>query len=114
MSGAKSRDKGNRGENEARHLLEALGFEVQRMRQAGKANSGSDLLAFLGSLNFSVEVKRPKTAPRYFEKALQQARLSGHGKAVPAVMCRGDRKPWTVTMELEDLARLAGLIGDEQ
>lgn len=112
MSGAMSRNKGNRGENEAKGILEHYGFEVQRMRQAGKANSGADLLAFLDAINLSVEVKRPKVAPRFFEKALRQARLSGHGKAIPVVMCRGNHAPWTVTLELSDWLRLLGLKGD--
>ena len=95
---AKSTHKGSRGEMEARQLLRNLGFTVTRRP---RYTAGHDL-TLAGGL-FVVEVKRykvvtPGKVKQWWMQAQRQAQIAD---ALPLLLYRGDRQPWTAVVEVD-------------
>ena len=94
--GAKSRNKGKRGESEVVHILRAIWAEVRR--GAAQARKGSDA-ADVECSPYWIEVKLGK-APG-IHAAMAQAVESTDGRP-PVVFTRRDGETWLVTMRAED------------
>jgi len=101
--GAKSRNKGCRGEVEAAAELQRLfRVEAHRGRQfCGSADSPDVRIAIPG---VHVEVKRVEALRLY--QALEQA-IADAGENVPIVLHRANKKPWVAIVRLDDLPKLA-------
>lgn len=101
-----SKRKGNAGELELLHLLEAQGILCTRNDQrycGGLENP--DIAADLGGWKLHLEVKRTEHLRLY--EALQQAIRDANGKRIPVVISRGNREEWTASMRLEDFIKIA-------
>ena len=96
LMGAKSRNKGKRGESEVVHLLRAIFAAVRR--GAAQSRKGSDAADVEGS-PYWIEVKLGK-APG-IHAAMKQAVESTDGRP-PVVFTRRDGETWLVTMRAED------------
>ncbi len=98
--GAKSRNKGKRGEQEVARLLRAAGYDVARSDQTAGAMrcdvDGPGLPAW-------IEVKRGKLVN--VRAAYRQACNDTDGRE-PMVAWRDDRGEWMGLMKLEPLVRL--------
>lgn len=95
MSG-RSRTKGAVGEREVVHLGQANGFAVTK--RSGMYRPGHDLDWPLLGTERTIEVKR---------HASGQARMYRWLDDVYAVVHRGDRRQWLVTMRLSDAIEVA-------
>lgn len=103
-----SKRKGNAGELELLHLLEAAGLSVQRNDQrfiGGMDNP--DIALQAGGKRYHLEVKRAERFNAY--EAMDQAIIDSNGKAVPVVVHRRNRRPWLVVLRMGDFV---GLIND--
>jgi hypothetical protein len=96
MSGRRSRDKGAGGELEVLHLGQDAGFAVTK--RSRMYQTGHDLDWPLLGVARRVEVKR---------HANGQARLYAWLEPVFAVVHRGDRREWLITMRLRDAIEIA-------
>lgn len=100
-----SKRKGNKGELELLHLLEAAGMDVQRNQQAGIGGKDNpDISLQHGRRRFHLEVKREERFGLY--PAMEQATTDANGHAVPVVVHRRNRKPWVVVLRLGDFLGL--------
>lgn len=100
-----SKRKGNAGELEFLHLLEAQGLTAWRNDQrytGGRDNPDVRLLA--GGRAFHCEVKRAERLTLY--PFMEQAQRDADGRALPLVAYRSNRKPWLVCMPLEGFLSL--------
>lgn len=96
-----SKRKGNLGELELLHLLEAAGLDVQRNQQAGVGGiDNPDIALQHKGRRYHLEVKRKESLSVY--QAMEQAIADANGHAVPLVVHRRNRKPWIVIMRLGD------------
>jgi hypothetical protein len=96
MSGRRSRRKGSAAELEVLHLGQDAGFSVTKHSRMYRA--GHDLDWPLLGIDRRVEIKR---------HAAGQARLYGWLAPVFAVVHRGDRAQWLVTLRLSDALKIA-------
>jgi hypothetical protein len=96
MSGRRSRSKGAGGELEVLHLGQDAGFAVTKRSRMYRA--GPDLDWPLLGADRRIEVKR---------HANGQARLYAWLAPVYAVIHRGDRREWLITMRLRDAIEIA-------
>ena len=100
-----SNAKGKRGERELSAVLRSMGFtEARRGQQFCGANGDADCVGILG---VHIECKRVESLN--LNAAMEQAESDSQGD-VPAVFHRRDRKPWLVTMRLEDMLLFARAI----
>lgn len=100
-----SKRKGNGGELEFLHLLEAQGLTAWRNDQrytGGLDNPDVRLIA--GGKTFHCEVKRTERLTLY--PFIEQAQRDANGRALPLVAYRSNRKPWLVCMPLEGFLSL--------
>ena len=100
-----SKRKGNAGELEALHLLEAAGMDVKRNDQryiGGVENP--DIALYAAGQRFHLEVKRKEKFSLY--EAMDQAIADANGKAVPVVLHRKNRRPWVAILRMGDFIRL--------
>lgn len=111
--GAKSRNKGKRGELEAAAALrEHLGIEARRGRQYQGSDESPDVKHSLHGVH--VEVKRTEFLNLY--KAIDQASDECADGDVPIILHKRnarnqhDNKPWLVIVRLKDLSELAELV----
>lgn len=106
MGGKASRDKGKRGEREARDVMAWLTGRPWR-RGVGQTRRGSDVPDIepeSGDGSLWVEVKVSKRWPA-IGKAMEQAREACGGK-VPMVLSKKDYGEWLVTIAAKDLSVL--------
>ena len=97
-----SRNKGASGERELANLLKSYGYKTWRGQQYSGANGDADVE---GLMDIWIEVKRVEKLN--IDKAMEQAdRDSKTVGIIPAVFHRKNRKPWKVTMYLEDWMKL--------
>lgn len=100
--GKMSRDKGKRGEAEVAHLLKSYGYEAKRGCQY---HGGPDSPDVTGIDGLHIEVKRVERLD--LDAAMEQS-IRDAGEDMPVVMHRRSRKPWKVTLLLDDFMRLWG------
>lgn len=100
----KSQRKGRGGEIELSALLNEAGFETRPGRPLSYG-SEADVVGLPG---VHIEVKR--TERLRLDDAMNQAIRDAErfGDGVPAVFHRRSRRPWLVTMRLDDWLRLYG------
>lgn len=101
-TGKTSRNKGKIGERELAAALRAQGFEARRGQQYSGSETSADVVGLPG---IHIECKRVEKLNIY--DAIEQAqRDAGEGGELPAVFHRRNRKPWLVTMSMDDWFRL--------
>ena len=98
-----SRKKGKRGELELAHALNELGFNTRRTAQYNGKETGS-LADIVGIDGIHAEVKRVERLQ--IDTAYEQAVRDAKDGEIPTVFHRRNRKPWLVTMGLEDWASM--------
>lgn len=100
--GSKSQRKGAAGERELAALLSAAGYECQR----GGSLSFGEIPDVLGLPGIHIEVKRVEklNVGEAIEQAIRDSDRMLDGMA--ALFHRRNRKPWLVTMRLEDWLKL--------
>lgn len=96
-----SRQKGARGERELATELRKYGYETRRGQQYSGANGDADVVGLPG---IHIEVKRVEKLN--IDNAMQQAINDSKEGEIPAVFHRRDRKPWKVTMLIEDWMKM--------
>ena len=96
--GKSQQRKGADGERELAAVLKGFGFNVER----GGSMSFGDVPDLVGLPGVHIEVKRVErlNVGAAMEQAAKDAARFGDG--FPAVFHRRNRKPWLVTMRLED------------
>ena len=102
--GKMSQRKGADGERELAALLSAAGYECQR----GGSLSFGEIPDVLGLPGIHIEVKRVEklNVGEAMEQAIRDSDRMLDG--MPALFHRRNRKPWLVTMRLEDWLKLYG------
>ena len=102
--GKTSQRKGADGERELAALLSAAGYECQR----GGSLSFGEIPDVLGLPGIPIEVKRVEklNVGEAMEQAIRDSDRMLDG--MPALFHRRNRKPWLVTMRLEDWLKLYG------
>lgn len=102
--GRAERERGKRGEREARDVWNRLfGTDVRRSQQFCGASDESDDL--VGQPGVSLEVKRRNRLN--VAEAVEKASDDAAPGRIPVVLHRADHKPWLVTLRLDDLPQLA-------
>lgn len=105
--GRRSLTKGKRGEREAAAEIRRLfGTDAARGRQFSGSPDSPDIRTGIPDVHF--EVKRAESLQIY--PAMEQATRDAGGK-VPIVLHRKNNRPWLAIVPLDDLPRLALLIG---
>jgi hypothetical protein len=100
-----SLNKGKRAEREAAAALgRAFGVECRRSQQYAGGTDSADVVGLDG---VHVEVKHQERM-RLFDWVAQA--VADCGDNVPIVMHRQNRKPWLVTIQLDDVLRFADTI----
>lgn len=102
--GKSSQRKGADGERELAALLSAAGYECQR----GGSLSFGEIPDVLSLPGIHIEVKRVEklNVGEAMEQAIRDSDRMLDG--MPALFHRRNRKPWLVTMRLEDWLKLYG------
>lgn len=96
--GRSSREKGKRGERELASLLRSRGYaDARRGQQFSGKNGDADVT---GLPRIHIESKRVEKLN--IEKAMEQSKADAKPDEIPVVMHRKDRKPWLVTISLDD------------
>ena len=100
--GKSSQRKGAAGERELAAMLSAAGYECQR----GGSLSFGEIPDVLGLPGIHIEVKRVEklNVGEAMEQAIRDSDRMLDG--MPALFHRRNRKPWLVTMRLEDWLKL--------
>ena len=105
MKRINSNRKGKVGERELSAVLRSMGFtEARRGEQYCGANGDADLVGIPG---VHIECKRVENLN--LNVAMEQAESDSRGD-VPAVFHRRDRRPWLVTVRLENMLAFARAI----
>ncbi|MCI6433722.1 MAG: hypothetical protein MR828_02950 [Clostridiales bacterium] len=102
--GKSQQRKGAAGERELAALLSAAGYECQR----GGSLSFGEVPDVLGLPGIHIEVKRVEklNVVEAMEQAIRDSDRMLDG--LPALFHRRNRKPWLVTMRMEDWLKLYG------
>lgn len=102
--GKSSQRKGAAGERELAALLSAAGYECQR----GGSLSFGEIPDVLGLPGIHIEVKRVEklNVGEAMEQAIRDSDRMLDG--MPALFHRRNRKPWLVTMRLQDWLTIYG------
>lgn len=96
-----SRTKGKAGELELARILREHGYQSRRGQQYCGTSGDADVVGLPG---IHIEVKRVESLNYY--KAMEQSRSDARQGEIPIVAHRKNRKPWLVTMDLEDFLEL--------
>lgn len=96
-----SKAKGAAGERELAKVLRGYGYECRRGQQFCGANGDADVVGLDG---LHIECKRVQALN--FDKAYAQAVSDAREGEMPVVMHRKDRKPWMVSLALDDFMKL--------
>lgn len=100
-----SKRKGSAGERELLAILIEAGLLANRNDQTYKGGKDNPDIGFEAmGVKWHVECKR--TEKFRLNDAMEQAERDANGHAVPLVMHRYSRKPWSVTMKLNDFLRM--------
>lgn len=95
-----SKQKGMRTEREAAQLLSELGWPSRRTQQYQGVGSDGDIVIDTAP-GLHIECKSRDRLALY--KWLDQAVRDSMGKRLPVVMCKADRKPWLIMVEVQRL-----------
>jgi hypothetical protein len=96
-----SKQKGKTGELELAHILQDHGYDARRTQQfCGKAGDAD----CVGLPGIHIESKRVEALN--IEKAIDQAISDAKNGDMPTVFHRKNRRPWLVTMLLDDWLKL--------
>ena len=102
--GNKSQRKGATGERELAEILQGYGYDCSR----GGSLSFGKIPDLIGLPGVHIEVKRVEKL-NIMEAMEQSIRDSERMKdGIPAVFHRRNRKPWLVTMRMDDWLKLYG------
>ena len=96
-----SRAKGKRAELALSHKLNELGFSTRRGQQFSGANGDADVVGIEG-----VHIECKNVQKLNIINAYEQAVRDAREGETPMVFHKKDRKPWLVTMSIEDWAAL--------
>lgn len=96
-----SKRKGKDGELELANILKSKGYDCRRTAQyCGNVEDAADLVG----LDF-IHIECKRVEKLNIDEAMEQARRDAKEK-LPAVFHRKNKKPWKVTMGLEDWLKL--------
>ncbi len=96
-----SREKGAAGERELAGILKKYGYDCRRGQQYCGINGDADVIGIPG---LHIECKRVEKLN--IDDALEQSIRDAKDSELPVVMHRKNRKPWKVTLELDDFMKL--------
>lgn len=96
-----SRAKGKRAELELAKLLRGYGFKDARRGQQFSGIEGEDVV---GLPMLHIECKNVQQLN--LREAMAQSERDAKEDQIPVVMHKKDRKPWLVTINLEDFIRM--------
>lgn len=96
-----SRAKGKRAELELAKLLRGYGFKDARRGQQFSGIEGEDVV---GLPMLHIECKNVQQLN--LREAMAQSERDAKEDQIPVVMHKKDRKPWLVTIHLEDFIRM--------
>lgn len=104
MSGKTSQRKGADGERELAAIFQAHGYDCTR----GGSLSFGEVPDLSGLPGIHVECKRVErlNVQEAMEQSIRDSQRMGDG--IPALFHRRNRKPWLVTMRLEDWLNIYG------
>lgn len=92
-----SREKGAAGERELAGILKKYGYYCRRGQQYCGINGDADVIGIPG---LHIECKRVEKLN--IDDALEQSIRDAKDGEMPVVMHRKNRKPWKVTLELDN------------
>lgn len=96
-----SRNKGAAGERELAGLLKKYGYDCRRGQQYCGANGDADVIGIPG---LHIECKRVEKLN--LDDALEQSTKDAKDGEMPVVIHRKNRKPWKVTLDLDNFMKL--------
>lgn len=96
-----SREKGAAGERELAAALRAHGYSARRGQQYCGTSGDADVVGLPG---VHIECKRVERLN--IDAAMEQAARDARPGEIPAVFHRRNRRPWLVTVGLEDFLTL--------
>lgn len=96
-----SREKGAAGERELAGILKKYGYDCCRGQQYCGINGDADVIGIPG---LHIECKRVEKLN--IDDALEQSIRDAKDGELPVVMHRKNRKPWKVTLELDEFMKL--------
>lgn len=96
-----SRQKGKRSELMLAHTLQEYGFDARRSQQYAGINNDADVV---GVPNLHIECKNVQRLN--VRNAMAQSERDARDGEVPVVMHKMDRKPWLVTLNLDDFMQM--------
>lgn len=96
-----SREKGAAGERELAGILKKYGYDCRRGQQYCGINGDADVIGIPG---LHIECKRVEKLN--IDDALEQSIRDAKDDELPVVMHRKNRKPWKVTLELDEFMKL--------
>ncbi len=96
-----SRAKGVAGEQELARVLREYGYDAHRGQQYSGFQGDPDVVGLPG---IHIECKRVERLN--LEAAMEQSRRDARKGEIPVVMHRKNRKPWIVTMDLQDFIKM--------
>ena len=103
-------NKGKTGERECANYFKSHGLDAQRNPDQDAHGLTDVSASLLDILKLAVEVKRPKTLPKFNESALAQAEKAAKPDEIPLVMSRENRGEWKVYMKADHLMRILEMI----
>ena len=96
-----SREKGEADERELAGILKKYGYDCRRGQQYCGINGDADVIGIPG---LHIECKRVEKLN--IDDALEQSIRDARDGEMPVVMHRKNRKPWKVTLELDEFMKL--------
>lgn len=105
-----SRAKGARAERELSHKLNEYGYQCRRTAQyCGNTGDAADVVGLTG-----IHIECKMVEKLNIDNAMEQAVRDARDGEFPTVFHRKNRRPWLVTMRLEDWIQLYRGWSDEQ
>lgn len=96
-----SRQKGKRSELMLAHILQEYGFDARRSQQYAGMNGDADVV---GIPDLHIECKNVQKLN--IRNAMAQSERDARDGEIPVVMHKMDRKPWLVTLNIDDFMQM--------